>query len=388
MNVGIVVKGLPPYMIGGNPREAFQIAKAANSEGMEVTIISFYPYTPNFKEFKRVPMKSIPYPPRVADVMGVPQVLANLVKAVKRFKVDLLIGFGADSSEGLAASLAGIITGRPCIIRTTGNDILVSAWKYPFLVEPPLTLCDIVVPISEYMRELILRYLPRVEAQKIKIIPVAVDTSFFTPKSDGSRIRAKYQIGDAFTILTVTRLVERKGIKYLLISMRDVLKEDPKARLIVVGGGPDRQALINLTRNLNISKNVVFERYVPEDILPQYYAACDVFVLPSIIDTREGTEAFGKVFAEALACERPVVGTRVGGIPSIVRDGETGFLVEQRQPKDLAKAILKLRNDPELGRKMARCGRSIVIEKYNERKVMQQWIHLFINLSTRTRVYR
>lgn len=381
LNIGIIVKGLPPWTMGGNPREALQIAAALYSGGMKATIICFSPSPQSFKEFKVVPMKPIPYLPRLADVMAVPQVFTTLVQAVRRLKIDLLLAFSADSSEGLATPLASKITRRPCIVRTTGGDILVSAQKYPFLVLPSLTLCHVVVPISEHMRNLILQYLPQIRAQKIQIIPIAVDTNFFSPRRDGSNVREMYGLEDAFTILTVTRLVKRKGVDYLLMSMRDILQEDSKAKLLVVGDGPEREALMALATYLNITKSVVFENYVSDHLLPEYYAACDVFVLPSIIDERGETEAFGKVLAEALACERPVVGTRVGGIPSIVRDGETGFLVEQRQPKALAEAIIKLKNDPEISRRMAKHGRTIVIEKYDCRKVMEQWINLFRGLS-------
>jgi len=379
MRVGILVKTIPPWGYGGNPREAIQIAKYLYSEESKATIICFSPDRRDFEELDVVPMKPLPYPRHVGDIMPVPQILVTTVKAVKKLNLDILLGFCAGSAEGLAAALVAKMMSVPCVIRTTGNDIIVDLQKYPSLIKPPLLLCDTIVPINEYMQNLIVRRLPKVK-QKTQIVPIAVDVDLFSPKKDGSKVRTIYKIENAFIVLTVARLVKRKGIDYLLMAMKNVLQEDPNVRLIVVGDGPERYNLLTLASQLNIMKNVIFEKHVPENLLPHYYTACDVFVLPSIKDKKGGTEAFGKVLAESLACERPVIGTRVGGIPSIVQDGKTGFLVEECQPESLASAILKLRYNPELRQRMGKYGRSIVIENYASEKVMKQWIDLFKNL--------
>jgi len=386
MSVGILVKALPPVGMGGNPREAIQIAEALCRSSMEATFFCFCSHELEFKHFNVVPIKAIPFLPHLQDVMSAPQVMLAILKAMRRIPLDILVAFGADSSEGIAAPLAANMMGRPCILRTTGNDVIVSAWKYPFLVTPSIYLSDIVTPISNYMLDLITRYLRWVDKSKLRIIPIAVDTEMFNSSVSGKKVRLEYSLSDEFTVLTVARLVKRKGVDYLLLAVHKLLREGHHIRLLVVGDGPERSLLMTLAGKLGIANRVSFVAYVPDEILVQYYAACDVFVLPSIVDSNGETEAFGKVLAEALACEKPVIGTDVGGIREIVLEGQTGLMVSQRSSEELADAILRLKSDPSMRRKMGMQGRRIVQDRYSIQKVMPQWINLIIELlSNRSR---
>lgn len=352
-------------------------------KNVEATVVVFRPplYPPYFKEVRVVPMKPIPYLPRLKELIAVPQVFTTLVKAVRRERIDILLALCADSAEGMATPLAARLASKPCVIRVTGNDIIVSARRYPFLVKPPLTLCDAVVASTEYMRNLTLFYLPNIKHNKIKIIPIGVDVEVFSPKRDDSEIRAKYGLGDVFTVLTICRLVKRKGVHYLLQAIHEVLKEDPEVRLIILGDGPERQTLMELAKSLSILQNVIFEKYVPEKLLPAYYAACDVFALPSIVDNRDGTESFGIVFAEAMACGKPVIGTKVGGIPYLIEHEKNGLLVAQRSATELASAILKLKNDSKLRRRMGIHGRHVIEKKYSWQVALDMWMELFRKVS-------
>lgn len=365
---------------GGNPREAIQIAEALYHNSIDATIICFYSYEPKFEHFTVIPMNFIPYLPHLQDVMGTPQVMRIALKTLKHIPLDILIAFGADSSEGIAAPLVAKILGRPCILRTTGNDIIVSAWKYPFLVTPSIRLSDVVIPISDYMLGLIVQYLPWVQQSKLRVIPVAVDTEMFNPSVSGKNVRLKHSLSDEFTMLTVARLVKRKGVQYLLLAVHKLLCQRHQIRLLVVGDGPERPILMNLADTLGIADKVFFIPYVPDELLVQYYAACDVFVLPSIVDSNGETEAFGKVLAEALACKKPVIGTNVGGIRGIITEGQTGLLVSQRSVDALADAILRLKSDPSMRRRMGIRGQKIVQDKFSARKVMPQWIKIITEL--------
>lgn len=381
MHIGIVVAGLPPCATGGNPREALQIARGLASKGMKTTIVAPYPrrYVLYLKNLDILTMRSVPYPPYVGDVLAVPQVFNTLIRAVRREGIDILLAYCADSSEGLASPLVARVSGRHSVVRVTGNDVIVSARRYPFLISPSLTLCSSIATTTEYMRALTVHYLPQLE-QKIKVVPIAVEVDIFNPKRDGVKIRAKYELEDEFTILTVCKLIKRKGVCYLIKAMSKVLQYDPKAKLIVLGDGPERHSLEKLTQSLAISHSVFFERYSSEELLPEYYAACDVFVLPSIVDEKGATESFGKVLVEAMACGKPVIGTKVGGIPYVVEHNKNGFLVRPRSIIELCAALMNLRNDEELKEKMGSYGRRVAVQKYSIEKALNKWIELFRNV--------
>lgn len=198
----------------------------------------------------------------------------------------------------------------------------------------------------------------------IHIVSPGVDVGRFHPKVDGSGVKTRYGLDGKKVILTVGRLAsgERyKGHDSVIQSMPSILRDVPEAAYLIVGDGPDRERLETLSRQLKLDTRVIFAGAVPDHELPQYYAACDVFVMAS----REGrckrggvmTEGFGIVFLEAGACGRPTVGTRTGGIPDAIVDGVTGLLVAPEAPDNLPGAIVSVLADQALADRLGVAGR-------------------------------
>ncbi len=180
------------------------------------------------------------------------------------------------------------------------------------------------------------------------------------PPPSGSRRRARRLLGLArqeLVIGCVANLNWRKGHEYLVRAFASVVSAEPGARLLLVGEGPLRETLERLTRELCLTEEVRFlgRRSDVSELLP----ALDLFVLPST------TEGLGVALIEAMAVGLPCVATRVGGIPEVVVDGETGLLVPARDPEALAHAILRLLSDPALGRRMGRAGQRRVQERFS-----------------------
>lgn len=151
--------------------------------------------------------------------------------------------------------------------------------------------------------------------------------------------------GTAPTVLFVGGLEPRKGLEYLLHAMEYVIDELPNTRLIAVAktgfrGTDEWSWFTTLADRLGIKGNMVFRESVSQDTLLELYAECDLLVLPS------KTEGWGLSLMEAMACGKPVVASRVGGIPELVRDGTDGILVRAGDIRELADAILKLLKDP------------------------------------------
>jgi phosphatidylinositol alpha-1,6-mannosyltransferase len=148
----------------------------------------------------------------------------------------------------------------------------------------------------------------------------------------------------SFTVLSVCRLVERKGIDDLVEAVAGL----PDISLWVVGDGPERPRLERLVRDHGIDDRVAFVGRVDHDTVVDYYRAADVFAMPSVHLRDEGdVEGLGLVFLEAQQLGLPVVGTDSGGIPEAIADGESGFVVSESSPDELRDAIRTLASDPD-----------------------------------------
>ncbi len=163
-------------------------------------------------------------------------------------------------------------------------------------------------------------------------------------------------------LLTVSRLGtgdKTKRIDITIESMPDILKNYPDTYLVVTGDGPDRKRLENISKENGVLNNVLFLGRVNDDLLPSYYNACDIFVLPSV------QEGFGIVFLEAMYYSKPCIGSKAGGIPEVIEDGITGLLAEANDKESLTKHILELLRNKELRQKMGEAGKKRFEENFS-----------------------
>jgi len=153
-------------------------------------------------------------------------------------------------------------------------------------------------------------------------------------------------LNGARLILTVGRLVERKGHDVVIRALPGIRRAVGPVRYLIAGAGPEEARLRTLAREVGCADDVVFAGHVDDRDLPLFYAACDVFVMPSrALEQRDGIEGFGIVFLEAGACGKPVVGGRSGGIADAVLDGITGVLVDPRSVDEVTGALTRLLQD-------------------------------------------
>jgi glycosyltransferase involved in cell wall biosynthesis len=240
----------------------------------------------------------------------------------------------------------------------------VEVWqRLPFALRQVLRLADAVVAPSHYTA-MQLQAANRVRLQRVSVIPHGLDPSWQAPLPAPPDAR---RAGP--TLLTVARLSTadiRKCVDQVIAALPLVLAEFPEARLVIAGQGDDRARLEALAAHQGVAAHVEFRGETGEDALRMLYATCDLFVLPS------RKEGFGLVFAEALACGKPVVAARAGGTAEVVEHGVTGLLVSG-EGHELAQAITSLLRDPDTRARLGAAGRARVIQHFLFRHFAERW---------------
>lgn len=219
-----------------------------------------------------------------------------------------------------------------------------------------LSAARFAVAISDFGRSQLMTLAPRDRWQDIHVVHCGVDPSVYVPPP------AREQ-RDPLTILTVGRLVPKKGLPVLLEALRDLRVRGLPVRLAVVGDGPARAEFEAHARTLGVADHVEFAGSVGQDEIRARYATADVFCLPSF------AEGIPVVLMEAMAMELPVVTTTIMGIPELVADGVHGRLVPPGRPDRLADALAELlAATPEQRAEMGRAGRERVLAAFDVRE--------------------
>ena len=218
-----------------------------------------------------------------------------------------------------------------------------------------------VVVVCESLGRLAVRTDPGL---RYSVIPNGVDLGRFRPSTRGRRRQ-----GEKIRCLAVARLVERKGLSDLIEALAAL--ERGRFELEILGSGPDQQKLKDLADRLGVRREVIFAGAVGRSEVPGRFRDADIFTLAS----RE--EAFGNVFAEAMASGLPVVGTTAGGIPELIDHGKNGYLVPPREPRALAAAIRLLADNPDLRAEIGRRNRAQAEANLSWARVTTRYLSIY-----------
>ena len=198
-----------------------------------------------------------------------------------------------------------------------------------------LAASDGVIVLSRYTFDK-LRSLHNVPAEKIQVIPGGIDLDRFHPSSDKNAVKKRLGLpGDKTMLLTVRNLVPRMGLENLIRAMEDVAGACPGVLLVIGGTGPLKDDLSRLVSRLHLEEKILFKGFIPDDLLPEYYRAADIFVLPTI-----ELEGFGLVTLEALASGTPVLGTPIGGTREILSGLDSRFLFSGTTAMDISCSLI------------------------------------------------
>ncbi|MEA3407267.1 MAG: glycosyltransferase [Chloroflexota bacterium] len=273
----------------------------------------------------------------------------------------------------LLAAIVGKLAGTPVIIATRHSVEIggqhretINRWIRP--------LCDAVVAVSKdvYQAEV---QRSGIDPKKVTMIPNGVqlrEFSNFDPAA-AEKLRDAWSIQPETAIIgTVGRFVTPKGHIYLLDALASLRNQMPDIRALIIGDGPLRSSIETSVKALGLAEIVILTG-TRHDI-PELLSLLDLFVLPSL------WEGLPIAILEAMAAGLPVVATRVGGVPEVVVDGETGLLVPPGDPDALAQAILRLLRDPDLRHRMGQAGRARVAEHFSVEQMVRKTEALYERL--------
>ena len=271
-----------------------------------------------------------------------------------------------NSKAGFVGRLAAKITGIPVVIHTVHGFAFhdqESLWRqllFRNLEKFASHMCDKMIFISQPLVDWALREKIVLRRDKIAKIYSGIDLDRFRPvtEEEKNRVREKWNIRhDDAVIGIVSKLWEGKGHEILIRAFKEVKKDIKVARLIIVGEGPLYSMLNDLVDRLGLSDSVLFTGFQMD--VAEIISSFDVVVLPSYF------EGMGRVLLEAMAMGKPVVASRVGGIPDLVKDSVNGFLITPGDVKELSDALKKLLNNKGLANIMGRDGRKGITDKFS-----------------------
>lgn len=263
--------------------------------------------------------------------------------------------------------LIKILTKTPLICSFHGAEVILLRRGFPFLIplfRKLLSTANYNTVNSSFTKQQLSQLLPK---KPIEIVPFGCSIP---------PVKIKY-MRKTNEILFVGRLVERKGVRYLIEAFSKVLPNVNTARLRIIGDGPLKRSLISLTQTLGLEGKITFSGFVSENVLFEAYKKAGVFVLPAIVDSKGDTEGLGVVLIEAINYGVPVIASNVGGIPDIIKDNETGILVPEKDSDALSKAIINILKNEESIRRLIKNAKEHIKENFSWETVISKLDELY-----------
>jgi len=352
MRIGIIVKDFPPDVIGGMELQTKRMATELQESGHQVTVFT--------KQYNGCIADDVDY-----DVVRLPNVRLNPFISTTTFLIVCLAAILRRRRDldclqcmmlypvGFLGYAANLLTGTPYFAWIRGGDYYLmrgTNWKR-WMMKVVLKDTLVLVQAADIREDVLNDFAGIASAVNIELLGNGVDI----PK----------KTADGDTVLYVGRLAEKKGLQYLLDAMKIVNESGWDPQFQIVGDGDQKSRLENHANEIDLS--VEFIGQVPHENLSKYYSEASIFVIPST----EG-EGLPNSVLEAMSWEIPVVATNSGGLPTLINDGETGFVVEMADPEALASKIITLLDDTELRERLGRNARNHVQSQYSWNRIVAE----------------
>jgi len=344
VRIAILVPLFPPKRLGGTEIAAYNIAKHLATRSHHVHVITSLDKGLSKESIEdgfhihRVSRQKVKF-------LGIISYWLKVFWLLKKINPDIV--HTQSIGAGIPGVLAKKILKRPYVVWGRGSEIYLP-WRFKEVISKlVLRNADAVIALTEDMK----REIRKICDKDIYVIPNGVDLERFENLSR-ENIRRKLEItNEQKIVIFAGTLRPIKGVKYLIQAMNIIRQKNTKASLMLIGDGEERQSLEELVKESNLGDCVTFVGQVPNEEVLEYMAASDVFVLPSL------SEGFPLVILEAMASGLPIVATKVGGLPEIIKEGDNGFLVEPKDSVEITEKVLLLLQGKELRQRIAKNNR-------------------------------
>ena len=311
-------------------------------------------------------------------LLPTPRVIRSVKKVIARDSIKQVFFGAAAPLAIMARSLRkkGVVN---IVALTHGHEVWwAKLWPFSSAISFIGNNVDHLTYLGEFTKSEIAKALSiKAKSRLVKIAP-GIDTDHFAPDSGSIQLRRDLGLIDKKVIVSVGRLVHRKGQDFLIQSLPAILEKHPTAHILMVGEGPYRKDLTKIVEKLKLSQAVTFIGRIQYKDLPRYICAGDIFAMPSRSRLAGlEVEGLGIVYLEASSCALPVVAGRSGGAPDAVDEGVTGFSVDGTSTVEISSVIIKLLDDPAKAKAMGTAGRSWIIEKWRWEIWSKQFNALF-----------
>jgi glycosyltransferase involved in cell wall biosynthesis len=294
-----------------------------------------------------------------------PIAVVQFMQLYRQYRVDI-VHTHSSADSWMASTAAKFIPRRPVVVRTrhlsaSFNTRMIYSY-----------MADRVITVGDSTRRYMIQE-KGIPGDRVLTIPTGVDLKEFDPEQIRENLREELRIAPNTPVFGTVAVFRRlKGHRYLLEATREILHSLPAAKLLLVGGGPQEKNLLRMVRELSLQEAVIMPGY-REDV-QEVLNTLDVFVFPSL------QEALGTAILEAMAMKKPVVATRVGGIPEIVEDERNGYLVDPENFQAIAEKVVHLLRHVEIRKEMGAQGRKFVEACYDNRLMVQGLVNLYQEL--------
>lgn len=349
------------------------LAKHLSMRGHTVHVITFLDegLSPeNFENGYFVHRIGNPFPK-----IGILSFWLNIIKTLKKINPDIIHLQGVVVlGTGFPVLISHFLLNKPYVVSFHGFFLYGKSQSvYQRIISPSFLFNSIVkhasaiILLTEFMKNQFIAW----PDKKIFAVPNGIEASTIN-YLDRTEIRDKFSIrNDEHILLFVGRLNAVKGLIYLVSAMKTIHDNDEFSRLIIIGNDQgQRKILEDLIRKLQLENNISFIEETTHENVFQYMMASDIFILPSL------SEGFPLVLLEAMSCGIPIIVSNVGGMSEIIQDNRNGFLIQTKDPEDIAEKVLMLLKDENLRKKISENNLTDV-KKYNLDNIIIQFEQIY-----------
>lgn len=386
MNICMFAKGLPVHIIGGMEIHVQELTEGLIKRGHRVAIITTkHPKGVEKEEKNNLKIYYVGDKPLKYTKEFYKSAAVVFEGLNKRMDFDVVhsqstSGFGfakfCKDEIPLVVTLHGTIRSEiksALSTRTVKGFVVASYLFYKWITSPvdkiTLNRSDKIIAVSNELGMDAKRQY-KVSEEKLVVIPNGIDINKFK-RIEVYDLKEKLKLTDEKIILSVGAIHKQKGYHLLLRILPDILQTQ-QVKLVIIGTGFYLSDLKSIAKRLNISDKVIFTGRVSDEDLPKYYNLADVCVFPTL-----RMEGLPLVVPEAMACEKPVIASRIGGIPTAIENNKDGILIEPGNLAELKAKILAVLSDEELAKKLGENARKKVVERLSLDRMVEDTIVVY-----------